>query len=132
MSLFTSFRNSRNIVTILSRHLFVPTPFKSLSTIQNAAFGGMSAGNIARTSVSQLSRMRMSTQIETDAVESDVDNDTTAEDLFGFDLPTNDNSPNLLRVRHTTNHIMAMAVQRLHPEAQVTIGPWIDQGYDKI
>jgi hypothetical protein len=132
MSLFTSFRNSRNSASILSRHLFVPTPFKSSLTVQNAAFGGMSTVNIARTSVSQLSRMRMSTQIETDAVGSEVDNDTTAEDLFGFDLPTNDNSPNLLRVRHTTNHIMAMAVQRLHPEAQVTIGPWIDQGYDKI
>eukprot|EP00596_Hydrurales_sp_CCMP1899_P008406 CAMPEP_0119043262 /NCGR_PEP_ID=MMETSP1177-20130426/19908_1 /TAXON_ID=2985 /ORGANISM="Ochromonas sp, Strain CCMP1899" /LENGTH=631 /DNA_ID=CAMNT_0007011001 /DNA_START=289 /DNA_END=2181 /DNA_ORIENTATION=+ len=68
--------------------------------------------------------MRMSTQVE-----PDVDSDTTAEDLFGFDLPTNDNNPNLLKVRHTTNHIMAMAVQRLHPEAQVTIGPWIDQGF---
>jgi threonyl-tRNA synthetase len=24
---------------------------------------------------------------------------------------------------------MAMAVQRLHKEAQVTIGPWIDRGF---
>lgn len=51
------------------------------------------------------------------------------EDLFGFDLPTNDNSPQLLKTRHTASHIMAMAVQRLHKEAQVTIGPWIDNGF---
>jgi hypothetical protein len=50
------------------------------------------------------------------------------DELFGFDLPTNENNPNLLRVRHTTAHVMAMAVQKLFPEAQVTIGPWIDGG----
>jgi hypothetical protein len=50
------------------------------------------------------------------------------DELFGFDLPTNENNPHLLRVRHTTAHIMAMAVQKLFPEAQVTIGPWIDGG----
>ena len=26
-------------------------------------------------------------------------------------------------------HIMAMAVQRLHKGAQVTIGPWIERGF---
>jgi len=51
------------------------------------------------------------------------------EDLFGFDLPTNENSPFLLKTRHTASHIMAMAVQKLHKEAQVTIGPWIDNGF---
>lgn len=51
------------------------------------------------------------------------------EDLFGFDLPTNENSPQLLKTRHTAAHIMAMAVQNLHKDAQITIGPWIDNGY---
>ena len=69
---------------------------------------------------SQASRLRST---KTEEVE-----ETTKEDLFGFDLPTNDNNENLLRTRHTTAHIMAMAVQTLHPDAQVTIGPWIDQG----
>ena len=68
------------------------------------------------------------TPIYTQADAVGAEAETTAEDLFGFDLPTNDNSPNLLKTRHTTAHIMAMAVQRLYPEAQVTIGPWIDQG----
>ena len=51
------------------------------------------------------------------------------DNLFGFDLPTNDNSPALLKTRHTTSHIMAMAVQKLYKDAQVTIGPWIDNGF---
>ena len=44
-------------------------------------------------------------------------------------LPTNENSDKLLRIRHTSAHVMAMAVQRLFPEVQVTIGPWIDNGF---
>lgn len=44
-------------------------------------------------------------------------------------LPTNNSSPNLLRMRHTTAHVMAMAVQKLFPNAQVTIGPWIENGF---
>jgi threonyl-tRNA synthetase len=44
-------------------------------------------------------------------------------------LPTNDNDEELLRIRHSSAHVMAMAVQQLYPEAQVTIGPWIDNGF---
>ncbi|CAL1356276.1 unnamed protein product [Linum trigynum] len=44
-------------------------------------------------------------------------------------LPTNDSSEKLLRIRHTCAHVMAMAVQKLYPEAKVTIGPWIDNGF---
>lgn len=75
---------------------------------------------------SRISALRMSTKVE-DSVSDTVD-DIREEDLFGFDLPTNENSQNLLKARHTTAHIMAMAVQKIYPEAQVTIGPWIDQG----
>ncbi len=46
-----------------------------------------------------------------------------------IELPTNDNDLNLLKIRHTAAHVMAMAVQRLYPEAQVTIGPWISNGF---
>ena len=45
------------------------------------------------------------------------------------ELPTNESDPDLLRIRHTSAHVMAMAVQRTYPEAQVTIGPWIDNGF---
>lgn len=44
-------------------------------------------------------------------------------------LPTNESSQYLLRIRHTSAHIMAMAVQKLFPDAQVTIGPWIEKGF---
>jgi len=38
-------------------------------------------------------------------------------------------SEKLERIRHTFSHVMAMAVQRLFPKAQVTIGPSIDYGF---
>ena len=44
-------------------------------------------------------------------------------------LLTSDESEDLLKIRHTTAHICAMAVQKLFPTAQVTIGPWIDRGF---
>ena len=44
-------------------------------------------------------------------------------------LPTNDNSDDLLKIRHTSAHLMAMAVQKLFKDAKVTIGPWIEKGF---
>ena len=50
------------------------------------------------------------------------------KDLLEIDLPTNENNQNLLKKRHSTAHVMAMAVQKVFPEALVTIGPWIENG----
>jgi threonyl-tRNA synthetase len=78
----------------------------------------------------------MSTKVQESTAKSDGsasannnnnNNDKPAEMLF--DLPTNEDNPNLLRIRHTTSHVMAMAVQRIHKDAQITIGPWIDNGF---
>ncbi len=44
-------------------------------------------------------------------------------------LPKTSESEALKRIRHTTSHVMAMAVQKLFPKAQVTIGPWIENGF---
>jgi threonyl-tRNA synthetase len=44
-------------------------------------------------------------------------------------LPRTSESEQLKRIRHTFSHVMAMAVQKLFPDAQVTIGPWIDYGF---
>ncbi|XP_004293445.1 PREDICTED: probable threonine--tRNA ligase, cytoplasmic [Fragaria vesca subsp. vesca] len=44
-------------------------------------------------------------------------------------LPSNESSEKLLRIRHTCAHVMAMAVQKLYPDAKVTIGPWIENGF---
>ena len=38
-------------------------------------------------------------------------------------------SDKLKRIRHTTSHVLAMAVQKLFPKAQVTIGPWTENGF---
>jgi len=53
---------------------------------------------------------------------------TDTEEEAVVELPTNDDGE-LLRIRHSSAHVMAMAVQKIYPEAQVTIGPWIDNGF---
>lgn len=44
-------------------------------------------------------------------------------------LPRTSESEQLKKIRHTTSHVMAMAVQKLFPKAQVTIGPWTETGF---
>ena len=44
-------------------------------------------------------------------------------------LPKTSESEQLLRIRHSMSHVMAMAVQGLFPKAQVTIGPWTENGF---
>ncbi len=44
-------------------------------------------------------------------------------------LPKTSGSENLLKIRHSMSHVMAMAVQKLFPQAQVTIGPWTETGF---
>ena len=44
-------------------------------------------------------------------------------------LPRTSESEALKKIRHTTSHVMAMAVQKLFPKAQVTIGPWTENGF---
>ncbi|WP_088891479.1 threonine--tRNA ligase [Leptolyngbya ohadii] len=55
-----------------------------------------------------------------------TDQQTTAEKVH---LPRTSESEALKKIRHTTSHVMAMAVQKLFPKAQVTIGPWIENGF---
>ena len=44
-------------------------------------------------------------------------------------LPKTSESDQLLKIRHSMSHVMAMAVQTLFPKAQVTIGPWTESGF---
>ena len=44
-------------------------------------------------------------------------------------LPRTSESDKLKRIRHTTSHVLAMAVQKLFPKVQVTIGPWTENGF---
>ncbi|ERN18296.1 hypothetical protein AMTRI_Chr10g5240 [Amborella trichopoda] len=59
----------------------------------------------------------------------EVENSSETKALQDVVLPTNESSEQLLRIRHTCAHVMAMAVQKLFPDAKVTIGPWIDDGF---
>ncbi|MEG3903687.1 threonine--tRNA ligase [Microcoleus sp. B4-C5] len=51
------------------------------------------------------------------------------EESAKIELPRTSESEALKKIRHTTSHVMAMAVQKLFPKAQVTIGPWIENGF---
>ncbi|HEY9895909.1 MAG TPA: threonine--tRNA ligase [Candidatus Sericytochromatia bacterium] len=44
-------------------------------------------------------------------------------------LPRTSESEPLQKIRHTASHVMAMAVQKLFPKVQVTIGPSIETGF---
>ena len=44
-------------------------------------------------------------------------------------LPKTSENAQLLKIRHSMSHVMAMAVQKLFPDAQVTIGPWTETGF---
>lgn len=55
--------------------------------------------------------------------------DINDEKSVSIKLPRTSESENLKKIRHTTSHVMAMAVQKLFPNAQVTIGPWTETGF---
>ena len=54
---------------------------------------------------------------------------TTSAPTAPVVLPKTSDSETLLKIRHSMSHVMAMAVQKLFPKAQVTIGPWTETGF---
>ena len=66
--------------------------------------------------------------VSTDAAAAGVAGELSLPEQFAA-LPTNENSENIVRTRHTASHVMAMAVQSVKKDAQITIGPWIDNGF---
>ncbi len=57
------------------------------------------------------------------------DLDFIIEDNCSVKIFTSKNDEGLETIRHDTAHILAMAVQELFPETQVTIGPVIENGF---
>jgi threonyl-tRNA synthetase len=41
-------------------------------------------------------------------------------------IPTNEEDPGLVRLRHTLSHVLAQAVQSRWPEARLVLGPWTE------
>jgi threonyl-tRNA synthetase len=56
-------------------------------------------------------------------------NSQPPEQIPKINLPRSSESEELKKIRHTASHVMAMAVQKLFPKVQVTIGPWIENGF---
>ncbi len=60
---------------------------------------------------------------------SPISSSNQPEQVEKMSLPRTSESEWLKKIRHTASHVMAMAVQKLFPKAQVTIGPWIENGF---
>ena len=58
-----------------------------------------------------------------------VDTSHRVEDDASVRIVTERDAEGLAVIRHSTAHLLAQAVKQLHPEAQVTIGPVIDDGF---
>ncbi|MGL5034976.1 MAG: threonine--tRNA ligase [Microcystaceae cyanobacterium] len=54
---------------------------------------------------------------------------SVSETSTAIKLPRTSESETIKKIRHTTSHVLAMAVQKLFPKAQVTIGPWTETGF---
>ena len=88
-----------------------------------------SAPALQLSSTSTSSSSSSTTTTTTTASAAASGNDSATSVAAPLSLPTNESHPRLVRIRHSSAHIMAMAVQRLFPDARVTIGPWIDNGF---
>lgn len=105
------------------RLLFVPalSAFRGATVVRNCLSQASPASALGRARPAHLRRIA--------AIASESALSESAVNAAPVILPSNEGSPELLRRRHTAAHVMAMAVQRLFPKAQVTIGPWIENGF---
>ncbi len=55
--------------------------------------------------------------------------DEVSSESSPIQLAKTSESEQLLRIRHSMSHVMAMAVQKLFPDAKVSIGPWTETGF---
>ena len=104
---------SARAFSALSTHAVTASRAASAST--SATFGESARFYSARQSIA----LKAAAAATAEAVEAEVVEE----------LPTNENDNELLKLRHSSAHVMAMAVQEVFPEAQVTIGPWIENGF---
>ncbi|MFD1514761.1 threonine--tRNA ligase [Halomarina rubra] len=58
-----------------------------------------------------------------------VDKATPVYDGVRIEIVTDQSDEYLDVLRHSGAHLFAQALQRLHPDAKLTIGPWTDEGF---
>ncbi|KAL5794254.1 hypothetical protein ACOSP7_002848 [Xanthoceras sorbifolium] len=102
--------------------LFLRLPLKRFVPVSTQLRYGHAALSASSTAASAVAA-------ETPTLGGTEQTQKTVEETQKIVLPTNESSEKLLRIRHTCAHVMAMAVQKLYPDAKVTIGPWIENGF---
>ncbi|KAL7567937.1 hypothetical protein ACA910_019649 [Epithemia clementina (nom. ined.)] len=114
---------SRRIQNLVSRRA-------PINLLRSAAFVNHPASSFESPLSSSLTTRRWMATVEAPATDdAQIEEEEDDDDKIVVQLPTNDNDEELLKIRHSSAHVMAMAVQQVFPEAQVTIGPWIDNGF---
>lgn len=112
----------------LARSSWVPTPAAvAAAPWRRAAVAPGGRGALPSPARSPASQLRPATVMS--AAVTTTATPVSSESPPPARLPTNESSERLLRIRHSASHVMAMAVQKLFPDAKVTIGPWIDNGF---
>ena len=86
---------------------------------------GMSVYDIAADISEGLARAACAGEIDGEV----VDLRTPVEKDCVLSILTAKDEKGLHALRHTASHVLAQAVKRLYPEAKVTIGPSIDDGF---
>ena len=106
---------------------FVPAAskfgYRSMTVVTKSSSSSSTSSSMLR----QNRRFMMATVAPSSSSSSSAVVDESSNDMV-IELPTNDDEE-LLCIRHSSAHVMAMAVQQIYPEAQVTIGPWIENGF---
>jgi threonyl-tRNA synthetase len=86
---------------------------------------GISVLDIAKSISEGLARLAIAAKI--DGKLSDLTTTITKNSNLEIITPKSEESLDVLR--HTTGHVFAQAILRLHPEAKITIGPAIEHGF---
>ncbi|XP_065630912.1 threonine--tRNA ligase, chloroplastic/mitochondrial 2 isoform X1 [Quercus suber] len=115
--------------TSLLKPSFSHFPLKRLVSIPTCLYNSNNNKKKLSTATPACAIATDSSQSHTQTATLSLNDGTQIEKTEKLVLPTNQSSQNLLRIRHTCAHVMAMAVQKLYPDAKVTIGPWIDSGF---
>ncbi|PON77125.1 Threonine-tRNA ligase, class IIa [Trema orientale] len=116
---------NKSLHSNLNRFVWPPPKFELRALALYNTRNGFSTSSSAVATGSS-SETLVSDQNETLEQKTPPEKTDTSEKIV---LPTNESSEKLLRIRHTCAHVMAMAVQKLFPDAKVTIGPWIESGF---
>ncbi|KAK2648544.1 hypothetical protein Ddye_016033 [Dipteronia dyeriana] len=105
--------------------LFLRLPLKRFVSVSSQLRYGHAALSASSTAASAVA----TESTQTPTLDGAEQTQNTVEETEKIVLPTNKSSEKLLRIRHSCAHVMAMAVQKLYPDAKVTIGPWIENGF---